>query len=119
MSIPTANDIRKYLRGYCVDLESTEVLPGDTLTSSAIAISEDITDIMVLCNTGDFALSAENTILSAEPYYVDVFTSEMSSQSSWHLSALNSHPTDDIQIDVTVTCIQSTPEEFSKATQGS
>ncbi len=87
-------------------------------TSSGIAMSGEITDIMVLCNTGDFALSAENTILSAEPYYVDIFTSEMSSQSSWHLSALNSHPTDDIQIDVTVTCIQSTPEGFSKASSG-
>ncbi len=87
-------------------------------TSSGIAMSGEITDIMALCNTGDFALSAENTILSAEPYYVDVFTSEMSSLSSWHLSALNSHPTDDIQIDVTVTCIQSTPEGFSKATNG-
>ena len=87
-------------------------------TSSGIAMSGEITDIMVLCNTGDFALSAENTILSAEPYYVDIFTSEMSGESSWHVSVLNSHPTDDVQIDVTVTCIQSTPEGFSKASSG-
>ncbi len=89
-----------------------------TTTSSGIAMSGEITDIMVLCNTGDFALSAENTILSAEPYYVDIFTSEMSGESSWHVSVLNSHPTDDVQIDVTVTCIQSTPEGFSKASSG-
>jgi len=85
-----------------------------TRTSSGIAISGDITDIMVSCDTGDFAISAENTILSAGFYYVDVFTSEMSGESSWHLSALNSHPTDDIQIDVTVTCIMTSSADQVK-----
>lgn len=41
MSIPTANDIRKYLRGYCVDLEDTVIIKGDALTGSAIIANID------------------------------------------------------------------------------
>jgi len=41
MSIPTANDIRKYLRGYCVDLEDTVIIKGDTTDTSAIIVNID------------------------------------------------------------------------------
>lgn len=41
MSIPTANDIRKYLRGYCIDLEDSVIIRGDTLNGSAIISNID------------------------------------------------------------------------------
>lgn len=36
MSIPTAHDIRKYLRGYCIDTESTFSVTGNTTNGSVI-----------------------------------------------------------------------------------
>lgn len=45
MSIPTVHDIRKYLKGYCVDLESTFAVTGNTVNGSAIISNIDTRDI--------------------------------------------------------------------------
>lgn len=41
MSIPTANDIRKYLRGYCVDLEDSVILKGRLISNLPIISNID------------------------------------------------------------------------------
>lgn len=45
MSVPTAHDVRKYLKGYCVDLESTFAVTGDTVIGSATISNIDTRDI--------------------------------------------------------------------------
>ncbi len=74
--------------------------------------------VIASCNEGDVAISGTHEIISEDSTYITIYDSEAEDPADFDVPAFNSHPTNDIQIDATVNCIESTDTEFSKADSG-
>lgn len=64
--IPNANDIRKYLRGYCVNLLTTVTLKGDVADTSAIISNIDTRDLETLMGISGIGIPTGATIVSID-----------------------------------------------------
>lgn len=66
MPIPTANEIRNYLRGYCVDMEDTFSVTGTTVAGQASITGIDTTKIEPQMRISGTAFAAPVTVLSVD-----------------------------------------------------
>ena len=96
MAIPTAGEIRQYLRGYCVDLEGTfsvnlsttvgsAIVTGDTrniepmmrVSGAGIPVNATVQSVESIGITGQFTLSANATATGADVALTFTYYTEM------------------------------------------
>ena len=89
-----------------------------SVTVSGTIPSNDAGLVTALCNNGDVAVSGTHEIMHQDTTAITIYDSENEDPSAWEVPAFNEHSTDDIQIDVTVNCVEASDGAFSKADNG-
>ncbi len=82
--------------------------PGVKTYSNTISgiIGSNSGDIVTAtCEPGDLVISGNHQVMYADSSFIILYESEAEGMDVWEVPAWNTHPTDDIQIDVTVDCL--------------
>ncbi len=75
MGIPTAQDIRNFLEGYCTETTDTQSLTGDTVINSAVVANIDSRDLRPLMKLSGIGIPAGTKILTVDS--VDASTGQI------------------------------------------